>query len=78
MVVDKVGIFWDQDLVGESFITSFRWALGNGLGKSVSGLLIGIVPRSLGMLGGQRGEVLEVLAGVFRSHWIRPRGLETH
>jgi hypothetical protein len=79
-MVDKVESFrhWDSVGASGSSITSFRSALGKGLDKSVSLLLIAVVLGSLGVVGGRRGEVLEVPAGVFRTHWIGPRGLETH
>jgi hypothetical protein len=70
MVDRKVESFRDRDSVGawESSITTLQSTLGNGLGNSVSSLLIGIVFGSLAVVDGPRGEVLEVPAGVFQTH----------
>jgi hypothetical protein len=53
-----------------SWITIFRWARGKGLGKSVSLLLIAIGLGSLGVIGGPRGEVLDIPASVIGSCWF--------
>jgi hypothetical protein len=81
MVVDKVESFRDWDSVGAwgSSITRFRSALGKGLGKNVSVLLISVVLRSLGVIGGLRGEVLDMPARVRDAIcWFTPQGSETY
>jgi hypothetical protein len=71
-MVDKVESFRHGESIGAwgSSITSFRWARGKGLGKSVSLLSIAVVLGSLGVIGGPRGEVLDVPASVIRSYWF--------
>jgi hypothetical protein len=78
-MVDNLESFLERDsvLAWESSITSFRSAAAKALDKSVPVLLSGIVLGSLGVVGGPRGGVLKVPAGVFGSHWFVPRGSET-
>jgi hypothetical protein len=80
-MVDKVESFQDRNSVGAwgSSLTSFQSALGKALGKGVSVVLIGVVLGSLGVVGGPRGEVLDVPASVFGSCWfVLSRASETY